>query len=150
MVGERVRRRLNSKPIWRRAENIVDDTLHNVRNAPGDALRKNIPEVDNRNFGAGLAVGTVEAAVALVLKETIGIPFGSDVEIVDTEPAQGGVIYTVNVDAPFQNMAQAQAFFESGTGFTSLLTDQIDVQSAEVLRTRPLRDTYQVEILVED
>lgn len=150
MVGERARRLVDRKPLIRRAEQVVDDTAHNARNAPGSRLRSRFPPLENRNVGGGIAVGALEAAVAIVLKDTLGVPFGSDIEISDVQPADRGNIYTVNVDAPFENMARAEAFFEAQTGFTSLLTDQIDVSEVEVLRKRPLRDTYQIKIRVED
>lgn len=141
---------VDREPIWRRVEDAMDDAASDIRNAPGRNLRKQFPEFDNRNFGGGIAIGSLEAAIAIILERTIGVPFGSDVEITDTEPTSGGTIYTVNVDAPFENMAQARAFFESQTGFTSLLMDTYNVENVEVLRTRPARDTYQVEMLVED
>lgn len=146
----RLKMRLDREPIWRRIEDQFDDLMSEVRNAPGRRLEREFPQFENRNFGGGLAVGGVEAGIALILKETVGLPLGSDVEVVDSEPAEGGTIYTVNVDSPTENMAQAQAFLESGTGFTSYLTDLIKVESTSVLRTRTVRDTYQVEILVED
>jgi hypothetical protein len=95
-------------------------------------------------------VGALEAGIALLLKETVGLPLGSDVEVSDVEATQGGNIYTINVDAPFENMAEAQAFFEAGTGYTSIITDLIEVQETEVLRTRTVRDTYQIKVLVRD
>lgn len=150
MVGERFRNALDREPVWRRVEGMIDDTFHSARNAPGEMLQKRVPQFPNRNFGGGVTVGAVEAVIAIVLKDTVGLPFGSDVEIVDSEPRDNGTLYTVNVDAPFENMARAQAFIESGTGFTSLLTDLLDVRSSEVIKTRTIRDTYQVKVLVQD
>lgn len=150
MVGETVRDMLDREPVLRKLEDRFDDRLSSLRNRPGDMLSQRVPQIPNRNIGGGIAVGTVEAAIAIVLEETVGIPFGSDVEVVDTDSVRGGTLYTVNVDSPFRNMARARAFFESTTGFTSLLTDLLEVQSTEVLRTRTIRDTYQVEVLVQD
>lgn len=150
MVGQRIRRALDREPIWRRLENRVDARASRIRNRPGNFLAGRVPQFPQRNFGGGVTVGTLQAAISVVLEETLGIPFGSDTEIVNTSQRGNGVLYTVNVDAPFQNMAQAKAFFEANTGFLSLLTDELQVDSVSVLKTRPLRDTYQVEILVED
>lgn len=150
-MPDRVMGIVDREPIWRRLEDKVDDVGYRVRNAPGERLRKRIPSFENRNFGGGVAVGTIEAAIAVILEETVGVPFGSDTEIIHVEPVEGRAnVYTVDVDAPFENMASAKAFFESQTGFSSLLTDLIEVEDVEVLKTRPLRDTYQVKIRVED
>lgn len=150
MVGERLRGALDREPVWRRVEERLTGPFTNLRNTPGRGLRNRVPQFPNRNFGGGVAVGSLEAAIAIILKRTLGIPFGSDVEVVDTEPVDGGLLYTVNVDAPFENMARAQAFFESTTGFTSLLTDLLQVRSTGVVKQRIIRDTYQIEVLVED
>lgn len=137
------------EPVWRKAEDAIDDTGFNLRNKPSDALGL-LPRYKNRNIGGGIGVGIVQAGVAKILDDTVGVPFGSETEIVGIEPADGGYIYTVNIDAPTENMAQARAFLESGTGFTSILTDLLKVENTEVLKTRVLRDTYQVEVLIED
>lgn len=121
-----------------------------LRNVPGGTLRRRVPQFPRRNFGGGVAIGSVEAAVALVLQDTLGIPFGSDTEVSDVRSADGGTVYTVNVDAPFENMARARAFFEAQTGFISLLTDLLEVRDVDVLKTRAVRDTYQVEVMVRD
>lgn len=150
MVGRRVRNALDREPVWRRLEERGVGPFSDLRNTPGRGLRERVPRFSQRNFGGGIAVGAVEAAIAIVLKRTIGVPFGSDVEIVDSESRDGGMMYTVNVDAPFENMARAQAFFESTTGFTSLLTDLLQVRSTRVVKQRLVRDTYQIQVLVED
>jgi len=150
MAGERVRRLVDREPIWRKLENRVDKRLHKIRNRPGSALAKRAPQIPNRNFGGGITVGTVQAGISIILEETVGVPFGGETEITDAEPVQGGTLYTVNVNSPFENMARAKAFFEANTGFASLLTDLLEVEDVEVLRTRPLRDTYQVKVLVHD
>lgn len=137
------------EPIWRKAEDLVDNTGYNLRNKPSNALGV-LPRYKNRNIGGGIGIGVVQAAIAKILDDTVGVPFGSDTEIIGMEPADNGVVYTVNVDAPTENMAQARAFLESGTGFTSILTDLLQVENVEVLKTRTLRDTYQVEVLIED
>ena len=150
MVGENIRNALDREPIWRKLEDRVDKTASNLRNRPSRRLEEKLPQVPNRNIGGGVGAGLVEAGIAKVLEETVGIPFGSDTEIVDTEPVDDGTMYVVNIDAPFENMAKARAFLEANTGFTSILTDELNVEEVEVLRTRPIRDTYQAEVLVVD
>lgn len=139
------------EPIIRRIERRIDDRAHRFRiNTFDKPLQRRVPKIGQRNLGQGIGAGVVEAGIAIVLEETVGIPFGSDVEVVDTEGVEGGTLYTVNVDAPLENMARARGFFEATTGFTSLLTDVWMVENVEVLRTRPLRDTYQIEVMVRD
>lgn len=151
-VGDRVRprKRLEMEPIWRKLEDRLEGPLHKLRNRPGTSIKKRFPQFENRNIGGGVAVGLVEAGVAVILEETVGIPFGSDVDTSGISKRPDGVVYTINVDAPTQNMAEARAFLDSGTGFTSILTDTLKVRDTEVLKTRAIRDTYQVEILVKD
>lgn len=141
---------LDRKPIVRRIENRIDDKASNIRNKPSEAMEERVPRIPNRNIGQGIAAGTLQSAIAIILEETVGVPFGGSTEVTEVQATQGGNIYTVNVDAPTQNMSKAKAFFQANTGFTSLLTDLYEVNNVEVLRTRPFRDTYQVEILVQD
>lgn len=150
MVGQRVRSALDREPIWRRVNDRVRNRASSVRNRPGRALKRRLPQFQSRNFGGGLAVGAAQAGVAIVLERTLGIPFGAETEISDVRSTGRGTVYVVNVNAPFQNMADVRAFIESGTGFTTFLTEEINVQSSQVLKTRMFRDTYQIEILVED
>lgn len=147
---EREFRVLDREPIWRKIEERIQGKASERRNAPGERLAEYSPSFEHRNFGDGKAVGMLEAGIAVLLKQVIGVPLGSEVEVIGVEATDGGNIYTVNVDAPFKNMAEAQAFFESGTGYASVLTDLMKVQETQVLRTRSLRDTYQVKILVRD
>lgn len=150
MVGDRLINVLDRKPFIRRVENRIDDRASKIRNRPSRAMQEKVPKIPNRNIGGGVAAGTIQSAIAIILEETVGVPFGGSTEVTEVDSVQGGNVYTVNVDAPTENMSKAKAFFQANTGFTSLLTDLIQVDNVEVLRTRPLRDTYQVKILVED
>lgn len=150
MVGERLRSTLDREPVWRKIEDRFANPGHKFRNIPGSRIRSRVPNFQNRNFGAGKGVGIVEAAIAVILSETVGVPFGADADVQSVEPAGNGTLYTVNVNAPTQNMAEARAFIDSGTGFTSILTDTLRVRNVELLDRRTLRDTYQIEVLIED
>lgn len=150
MVGERVVNLIDRKPVTQKIEDRIDDAVSGARNRPSRALERRFPKLENRNFGGGTMAGLLEAGIAIVLEDTVGVPFGASSEIVDTEPASNGTIYTVNVNAPTKNMAEARAFLESSTGFASVLTDIVDVEEAEVLNVRPLRDTYQVKVRIRD
>lgn len=150
MVGKRIRDALDREPIWRKAEDRLANPGNRIRNMPGSLIRARVPDFRNRNFGAGKGVGIVEAAIATILSETVGVPFGADADVESVSSANRGTRYTVNVNAPTRNMAEARAFIDSGTGFTSVLTDTLRVESVELLDTRTLRDTYQIDILIED
>lgn len=149
MTGERLRGMADREPIVRKITDKVGDRSNKLRNRVGKNARERLPRFGNRNIGEGTVIGTIEAGVATLLKDTVGIPFGSEVEIADISKSQGGTVYTVNVNAPFEDMAKMQAFFEANTGFTSLLTNKLNVESVDVLNTRLARDTYQIDILVE-
>ena len=150
MVGERIGDAIDREPIFHQIEDRIDEAFSGARNAPSRKLQNRFPQLENRNLGGGTVTGLVEAGIAKVLEDTLGVPFGASAEVTDVEPIERGQVYTVNVDAPTENMAQARAFLESTTGFSSVLTDVIEVNEAEVLNVRPLRDTYQIKVRVED
>jgi hypothetical protein len=142
---------LNREPILRKIEDRIDDKAHRFRNNTfSKPIEERVPEIPKRNFGGGIGAGFVEAGIAVVLEDVIGVPFGADTDVVGIEKTEEGMHYTVNVNAPLENMAKARAFIDSGTGFTGILTDVYDVRDVEVLKTRPLRDTYQVELMIKD
>lgn len=141
---------LDRKPLIRKAEDRVGEAMSRARNRPSKALQQRVPRIPNRNIGQGVATGAIEAGIGIILEDTLGIPFGGNAEVTDVQPVNRGYVYTVDVNAPTENMARARAFISSTTGFTSLFTDLIDVENVEIINRRTLRDTYQVEILVED
>lgn len=139
---------LNREPLPRKIKDSVSDQLSEIRNRPGNRIRDRAPDLEKRNIGDGKVAGSVGAAVVTVLEDVVGVPFGASVDVVDVRPTQGGQIYTVNVNAPSQNMAEARAFIDSGTGFTSYLTEEFDVENVHVLNKRVIRDTFQIELRV--
>lgn len=152
MVGERLKERFDREPIWRRAEGKFAGPGHRARNKINSSTGDKVPRFDNRNFGGGIGVGTVGAVVATVLEDTVGLPFGGSSDIVNVETLEGGdaTRYEVNVNAPIEHMAKVRAFIDSGTGFTSILTDELDVEDVEIIDVRTLRDTYQIELIIRD
>lgn len=150
MVMERFKQALEGETLIQRLENRVDDKAHELRNRPSKRLQRNMPRLGQRNIGEGVGAGLVEAGTIVILEDILGVPFGANVDVVDSEPSQGGTIYTVNVNAHGENLARARAFLQSTTGFSSVFTDTLDIKNTEVLNTRIARDTYQVEILVQD
>jgi hypothetical protein len=136
------------KPIGHRIKELVASEARQVREAPGKRIREKTPDPPGANFRDGRTVGMIGGGILTILEDTLGLPFGASSDIVETRPVKGGVVYTINVNAPTQNVAEARAFLDSSTGFSSYVTDAYDVSDVEVLNERLLRDTYQVEIKV--
>lgn len=150
-----VRDALDRDPPLMELQNRVSRPASRARNTPGKLLKTDLqergflPRTQKRNIGNGVAVGAIEAGIAVVLEQVIGFPLGASVDIIESEPIDETTErYTVNVNAPTMNMAEVRAFIDSSTGFTSLLTERFELQNTEVLRTRTVRDTYQVELLI--
>lgn len=117
-----------------------------IRERPGSFLEKRIPAIGG--IGSGAAAGVIGAGVLTVLDDTVGVPFGASVDVMDVEETSEGYLYTVNVNAPTENIAEARAFIDSGTGFTSYLTEEYNVRDVELQGVRVFRDTYQFEMEV--
>lgn len=141
---------IDREPIVKKAVDSVRDRFHRRRTSVDDVIERNTLQFENRNIGGGTAIGAASAAIAVVIEDTVGIPFGASSDIVGSRSVEGGTEYTVNVNAPFRNMAEARATIDSSTGFTSFLTDRIDIENVEIQRTRVFRDTYQIDVLVEE
>lgn len=121
---------------------------HEVRTYVGDRLVEVSPNFDNENFNKGTITGAFVSAIAAVVNEYV--PIAADTEIVDSEPVQDGTRYTVNVDSPLESQARFRAMLESGTGWTSYLTDEFDMEDPQAIHKRPARDTWQVEVTVKE
>jgi len=141
---------MSKEPIIRRVSDSLTDRAHQRRASLDGTIKRTTPSLNRGNLGDGRGVGIITAAIAVIVEDTVGIPFGATSDIVFSESVEEGTKYTVNVNAPFENMAEARASIDSSTGFTSFLTDEIDVQSVSIERTRVLRDTFQVDILVRE
>lgn len=133
-----------------RAQDLASGRVSKMRNRPGQVLETVNPGfIEKRRFTGGKGAGAVGEAVVVALRDVIGVPFGASSDVIDISQAEDGdYIYTVNVNAPTENMAEARALIDSGTGFSSFLTDKLDVESAEVIKTRVIRDTYQIQVKV--
>lgn len=131
-----------------KAVDSVSDTGHNIRVKTENAFVTVTPTWETDNIERGTLVGLTTAAVASAVDTYV--PIGSETEITDVEKVSNGTLYTVNVNAAFRNQAMFRSIMESGTGYTSLITDKNRVSSDSILKKRPGRDTYQFEILVED
>lgn len=150
MVGERLKNAVDRRPIWMKVQDRMGDNASSIRNAPSEAVEKIAPQLENRNAGGGTMAGTALAGIAVLLEDTVGVPFGGSSDIINVESVSGGKLYTVNVNAPTGVMANAKATIDSTTGFTYVLTDEIEIRSMEKLDERVLRDTWEVKLLVKN
>jgi len=131
-----------------KAVDSVSDTGHNIRVKTENAFVTVTPTWETDNIERGTLVGLTTAAVASAVDTYV--PIGSETEIANVEKVNNGTLYTVNVNAAFRNQAMFRSIMESGTGYTSLITDKNRISDDQILKKRPARDTYQFEVLVED
>lgn len=136
-------------PILGFVKRKASEPLSRARNRPGQKAAKRLPEGNLSGWERGEAIGAVNAGLAVVLEETLGVPFGATSEITNVEPVDGGNVYTVNVDAPSENIAKARALIDSSTGFSSYLIDEYDIEDVEMINIRPVRDTHQIKVKVK-
>jgi len=148
MVGERLKKFTEREPVWRQVEKKVGPRASKARNRPMNRLEKRVPQVPNRNIGGGVGIGIIGAAIIRAVKDYV--PLATSVDLVDTQDTNGGVLYTLNVDAPMQDIAKAEAFMEAASGFTSVLTDRMQVEDARVVKSRVVKDTYEIKVLVSN
>lgn len=126
----------------------IGEQTSQVRGKPAEVVENVAPELPDMNIGGGQGAGAVGAGILTLLEDTVGVPFGSSTDIVNIEEDGTDLIYTVDVNSPTENIAKARAAIDSGTGFTTYLTDEFDIDSAEVVSTRVMRDTYRVEVRI--
>lgn len=150
MVGERLKNLGNREPIIRQLSDRFTDEGHSIRDKQDQRIEDAVPKLPNRNFGGGRGIGILGAAVGTALEDVIGVPFGGSSSVVDVDVQEDGVLYTVDVNSPFETMAEARAAIDSSTGYTSFVTEEIDTVDVEVITTRVLRDTYRIELKVKE
>ena len=142
----------NNVKLYRKVQQALDNRAqpgHEARLNIGQSIVEVTPTWSNENIRPGTLTGAVFAAVVKVVGDT-ELPVGSDTEIVAVEDVDGGMLYTVNVDAPLKQQAMFQWMMEAATGFTSLFIDQFETSQPEAVRRRVARDTWQLEVLVKD
>lgn len=132
-------------------EEASTDRLHGLRRDAGEFIESKTPQFrDPRgNFEDGTLTGGIVATLVNILDDTALDAIGADTELVDADvQPDGSVIYTVNVDAAFENQARFQSKIEASNGYIGLFTDDIEVVDVEVVEKRPARDTYSFKIRV--
>ena len=150
MVGERIKKMAQKDPFLRQMSNKLKGPGHRIRDKQDNRIEGAVPQFKERNFGGGRGVGILGAAIGTALEDIIGVPFGGSSSVVNVEEASDGVVYTVDVNSPFETMAEARAAIDSSTGYTSFVTEEIDTVGVDVLKTRVLRDTYRVKLKIKD
>lgn len=139
--------------LYKRIQRKLDERAeagHNIRANIGDKIVEVTPTWQNENIQPGTLTGAIVAAIATTTDELVPVDILAETEISDVEKVDDGTIYEVNVDAPLEQQARFEAMMEAGTGVTSLVVDQFDVEDTDVLKKRPSRDTYQFTVKVKD
>lgn len=126
------------------------DAGHSIRVGIGDKIVDVTPSFQNDNIRPGTLVGLTYAAIATTIDELAPVDIAAETEITNVERVDEGMMYTVNVDAPLEQQGRFQALAESGQGFISFMTDDMEVKSQSLPRKRVVRDTWQFEVLVKD
>lgn len=145
-IGSRVQ-------LYKRIKNKLDDKSqigHNFRVNVGNKIVDITPTWENENISPGTLAGAIVAAISTTIDDFAPVDIASSAEIAGSEPIEGGARYTVNVDGVLPQQARFMAMIDAGTGFTSLITDEFSVNSAEPLRKRVGRTTWQFEVEVRD
>lgn len=150
MVGGRLKKALDRKGIIRRLEHRTNGPGGDFRNGPGRVIRNNVPEFENRNIGGGRVAGIIGATIAEFAQEALPLPYGVETEVTHVEDTEKGARYIVDVDAGTENIARARAFYDTGAGLASYLTDVLHVESVKLVNSRVLRDTYRLELEIEE
>lgn len=104
----------------------------------------------NENISTGTFVGAVGTLIVWTLEDYLPGQVVAQADVVGVEPVDQGLKYTVDANAMIESQSRFRAILDSGTGVTSLWTDEIDVESVELIKSRPARDTYRYEIVVRD
>lgn len=129
-------------PRIRDAESGVASSVSEFRNNLSDTVRETVPDLGDRNVGEG-------RLIALQLAP-LGAVFGGTVDIENSREVDGGTLYTVNVNSPSKNTAEALSFLTAGNGIASYVVDKLERQDIEVQNERILIDTYKAEVFVSE
>lgn len=127
-------------PRIRDAESGIASAASEFRNNVSDTVRSTIPDLGDRNIGEG-------RLIALQLAP-LGAIFGGTVDITNTREVDGGTIYTVTVNSPSRNIAEATSYLAAGNGIASYVVDRLERQDIEVKNERIIIDTYEAKVFV--
>lgn len=140
-IPERARKNSSRlRPVAKGLRDAINEVGGNVINLP------------NENIDDGVGIAALATAVAYVAEDYLPIRLGASISTVDIEEVEGQeqtFDYTLDVNAALENQARLKAKVQSGTGFTSLWSDKLEVLDYEEIATRPARDTYRYKIRVQ-
>lgn len=139
--------------LYKRIQRQLDQRAeagHNIRTNIGNKIIEVTPNWENDNIEPGTATGAIVSAIAIITDDLIPIDVLADTEISQVDTVEDGAVYEVNVDAPLKQQARFEAMMEAGTGATSLLVDEFEVEEPDVVKKRPSRDTYQFTVKVKE
>lgn len=143
-------KRLNIQGRVRDRANSLTEPGSNVRDKV-DRLLKGAPiSPANENINTSTVVGAVGTAIVWALEDYLPGRVGADASISDAEVMDDGVLYTIDTNAVIESQARFRSMLDAGTGITSLWTDEMTVESIQLVKQRPARDTYRYEIKVSD
>lgn len=97
--------------------------------------------------------GKVAGMIVDVLRDTYGSYMPTqptDVEIQSVSEAPRGIMYKINVTGAVRKVSEVRAMTEALPGKLNFATDDVEVKSVSKITDRPLRNTYQITILVKD
>jgi len=124
-------------PRGRDVRSSVDSTLDSLPVEPAN------PNITTSTFAG--AIGTF---IVWTAEDYLPIRVGADASISNVEVSGNEITYTVDTNAALESQARFRSVLDAGTGVTSLYTDDITVESVELLTPRVGRDTYRYEIVV--
>lgn len=152
--GDRVYGAIGSRvQLYNRIRNKLDSKAnigHTTRVNLGNRIVEVTPTWENENISPGTLAGAMVAAISTTIDDFAPVDIASSAEIAGSEPIDGGARYTVNVDGVLPQQARFMAMMDAGTGFTSLVTDEMEVSEGQPLRKRVGRTTWQFEVVVKE
>lgn len=123
---------------------------HQIRDDFDSFLKDRRFELSNKNIDTNTVAGAAVVGTVYALESYLPGKAGANTEVLSVETEDNGqtYIYTINTNAPLEGQARFRSILDSSTGFTSLYTDEIEVQEFETIQKRVGRDTYQYRIKV--
>lgn len=143
-------KRLDIPGRARKRTNQITDEGRSIRTQIDERLKDSEVNPANENITTSTFVGAVGTAIVWLLEDYLPGRIGADAEIVGADPSGEGVTYTIDTNAMIESQARFRSVIDAGTGITSLWTDEIEVESIELVKSRPARDTFRYEITVID
>lgn len=117
-----------------------------------NSIGGNVVQFPNENLEDGTGVAAIATAIVYAAEDYLPVRLGASVSVTNVSRVEGQpktFDYTIDVNGALENQARLKAKITSGTGFTSLWSDKIEVKEMETLAERPVRDTYRYKIRIQ-